>query len=56
MSQSTLNGSEVTPWEKLPPTKKQAQFLRRKGYDVKLLNRGQATEIIDRIFKEEPRR
>jgi len=48
MSQLDLDGRpvEATPWEKLPPTLRQAKFLRSRGYDVSLLNRGMASEII----------
>jgi len=57
MSQLSLEGRviEPTPWEKLPPTLKQARFLRTRGYDVKLLTRGMAAEIIAQRLGRTPR-
>jgi len=48
MPQLSLDGRviEMTSWEKLPPTLRQAKFLRARGYDIKLLTRGMASEII----------
>lgn len=39
-------------WRILEPTEKQVKILREHGYDTKV-TRGQASEIIDRIFKED---
>jgi hypothetical protein len=47
---------ELTPWDKLPPTLRQARFLRTRGYDLKLLNRGMAAEIIAYLYIRRRRR
>ena len=44
--------SDSVEWRKLEPTENQIKFLKEKQYAVEGLTRGQASEIIDRIFKE----
>jgi len=39
-------------WRKEAPTEKQVKILKENGYAVDGLNRGMASDIIDRIFKK----
>jgi len=39
-------------WRKEFPTEKQIKILKEQGYAIDGLTRGQASEIIDRIFKK----
>ena len=48
------DAEKVEDWRKLAPTEKQVKILKEHGYDVNI-TRGQASEIITKIFKEERR-
>lgn len=39
-------------WKKLDPTEKQIKILKENGFSTDNITRGQASEIIDRLFKE----
>lgn len=42
-------------WREHPPTDKQIRVLRKHGVPYEHLNKGQASQIIDKIFEENPR-
>ena len=53
---SVEDGKKSNDWRKMPPTEKQLKILKENGYSTDGLSRGQASKIIDKLFKEKPRR
>ena len=49
---ATEKAASSDAWRKEVPSEKQIKILKEKGYAVEGLTRGQASDIIDRIFKE----